>query len=161
MTDIIKKSKLGGNSFFTSDFLITFYYVLGLLAYFNGLTGFIALIGALISGKIASKENALLACLHCKWISRTVWVSALLILAIVIACITFLALGGAGDIENIDYNKFINSDDFFKDPQMATMLYSCTVSFCLAGLVILWAVYRFIRGIINALRGNAPKPNYS
>ncbi len=134
---------LGGKSAATSDTTILIYYALSLFSLVIGVSFFIALVGSGISRYVANKENAPFVEQHCSWIFRSLWVTLLLICIITIGGIFLL---GAAGVVLPDTTNVSDFSELWADPAIRLALQYIFGMIAGASLVLLWFIYRIIRG---------------
>ncbi len=144
---------LDGQSALTSKGTLLFYYIMGYLSLFVGVTGLIAFIGALISASVAKKENAIVTARHCKWVSRSLWVYfLLLILIIMVPLVIFVVNGGViPDMESADFDRIWDT------PEGMEFFWYLAVIVLGSGLAWIWFLYRMTRGMCALLNNSPPK----
>lgn len=137
---------LGGRTVLTSKPTIFAYYILCLVSFFfSGLPVLMALVGAIMSGRLARQEGAPVAAAHCSWIARSIGMSLLLALLVLVAAYFMLSLSGVQIPETTP--GFDTLEEFWADPAMRIAT-SYIVSVGLAFLCIgVWFVYRVVRGV--------------
>ncbi len=153
---------LGGKSSATSKAAMCCYYALAALSMFTGFTGLCAWIGALVSGRAARKEGAEIIAKHCKWISRTVWVTFLSTIISVLAFIGYMVSMDVNIPDTADFDsyidKFIDTLGTSCNTADVNTFYISIILFILFILGIsIWYYYRLIRGVITLLNDKAPK----
>ncbi len=138
----------GGKSALTSNTTLLLYYICAFLALFTGFTILVAAVGALVSRSVAHKEAAVFTIKHCTWLFRTIWVFSLLALLlggaamyVVGAQFTFLP----------DTSHITSFAELWGDPVLRSAV-QYTAVWCLLGIIlVLWYVYRLLRGAIMLL----------
>ncbi len=145
---------LGGKSAATSDTTLLIYYALSMLSLIVGVTFFIALVGAFISRYVANKECASIVEQHCTWIFRTLYISFLLICIIVISGIFML---GATGVVLPDTSQIESFTELWADPSIRLALQYIFGMLACVILVLLWFIYRILRGGYALLQRNPIK----
>ncbi len=146
---------LDGQSVLTSKGALLLYYIMGIIAIGTGVPLAITFVGALISGMIARKEGAVIVARHCKWLSRSVWVSALLIFLICTAAMIFF---GMNHTEVLDLDTSNMTFEQMLEIPIIRELIGYIVGICVViGLILLWFLYRMIRGLLMLLADRPPK----
>ncbi len=151
------KNNLDGKSFLTSDVALLIYYACAMLALFTGFFGLIALVGAIVTRKLATKENASLVAKHCSWILNSIWVNIAAIILVTIVIVAILGTGDTAALENIDLDSMTSIDAMLDNPALASVLTSITAGIGVVLLVFAWYTYRMVRGVLALLRSRAPK----
>ncbi len=134
---------LGGKSILTSDTTLLIYYALSMLSLVVGVTFFVALVGVFFSRYAANKEGAVFVEQHCIWLFRSLWISFVLICLIVVATIFLL---GATGIVIPDTSQIDSLAQLWVDPAIRLALQYIFVMLACVLLVLLWFLYRIIRG---------------
>lgn len=147
---------LGGQTVLTSKATIFAYYILCLVSFFfSGLPVLMALVGAIMSGKLARQERAPIAAAHCSWIVRSIGMSLLLSLLVMMTAYFLLSLSGVQIPETTPDVDTL--EGFWADPTMritTTYIISVLLALlCIGG----WFVYRVVRGVCKLAYAQPPK----
>lgn len=145
---------LDGKSIFTSDIAVLIYYACALVGIFTGFFGLVALIGAMISVRMAKKEGAMLVAKHCSWICNSIWFAVFAVFVVTMGVIAVLAMGDLNALEQANYADF---EALLADPAMQSFLMTLGVGIIALVPVVIWYVYRICRGVLAVLGARAPK----
>lgn len=151
------RNNLDGSSALTSDVAILIYYACAVLALFTGFFGIIALVGAIVTRSVATKENAKLVAAHCTWITRSIWINITAIIIVTIAIIAYLGTGDTTALENTNLDSIDSIEALWNNPAMNSVLTSLFAGMAVMLVVFAWYLYRMIRGTLAVFRSRAPK----
>ncbi len=143
----------GGKSILTSNNTLLLYYVCGLMTLVTGFTFFVAVVGALVSRSVAHKEGAPLVIQHCTWIFRSLWVGALLFGGLFV---TAVHLMGTHFVHVPDTSHIASFEQLWTDPILREAVQYSLLFLGLGGLVLLWFVYRMLRGMFMLIQSCPP-----
>ncbi len=143
----------GGKSILTSSNTLLLYYVCALLTVVTGFTFLVAAAGAVVSRSVAHKEGVPFVIAHCTWLFRSIWVTALLS-----ALVFFGALHMMGeDFSQLPSTAHItNFEQLWADPTLRQAVQYALTFVCLGGGILLWFVYRMLRGMFMLIQSNVP-----
>ncbi len=147
----------GGKSVLTSNSTLLLYYACGLMTLVTGISFFLAAVGALISRSVAHKEGAPFVIQHCTWIFRSLWVGGLLFAAVFF---TALQLAGGPFLNLPDTSHIQSFEQLWADPTLRKAVQYALAYVCVGGMVILWFVYRMLRGMYMLIQGSPPVKLY-
>ncbi len=147
----------GGKSALTSNGTLLLYYLCGLLFFFTGISLLIAAIGALASRSAAKKEGVPFVVQHCTWIFRSIW------LFVFLACM----LGGGGVyfmgdafVQLPDTTHITNFEQLWSDATLRFAVQYTVTFLCLSTFLVLWFIYRMLRGGFKLLQFSTPVRSY-